>query len=69
MEELTYETAYAELETIYSAISNDRVSVDELTLKVKRATELFDYCQARLKATEEQLAKILEERTPDRGDQ
>lgn len=56
---LTYEAAYAELEAIYQAISNDAVSVDELAAKVKRAAELVDYCQARLQATEEEIARIV----------
>lgn len=56
---LTYEAAYAELEAIYQAISNDAVSVDELAEKVKRAAELVTYCQAKLKSTEEEIGKIV----------
>jgi exodeoxyribonuclease VII small subunit len=56
---LTYEAAYAELEEIYQAISNDAVSVDELAEKVKRAAVLVEYCQAKLKSTEEEIGKII----------
>ena len=55
----TYEAAYAELEAIYQAISNDAVSVDALAEKVKRAALLVDYCQAKLRSTEEEIAKIV----------
>ena len=56
---LTYEAAFTELEDIYQAISNDAVSVDELAEKVKRAAVLVDYCQAKLKSTEEEINKIV----------
>lgn len=56
---LTYEAAYAELEAIYQAISNDAVSVDELADKVKRAAMLVTYCQGKLKSTEEEIGKIV----------
>jgi exodeoxyribonuclease VII small subunit len=56
---LTYEAAYTELEAIYQAISNDAVSVDELAEKVKRAAVLVDYCQTKLKNTEEEINKIV----------
>ncbi|WP_426589769.1 exodeoxyribonuclease VII small subunit [Mucilaginibacter sp. R-33] len=55
----TYEAAYTELEAIYNAISNDTVSVDELAEKVKRAAYLVEFCQAKLKSTEEEIAKLV----------
>jgi len=41
---LTYEEAYKELEAIRDEISNETISVDVLSDKVKRASELIAYC-------------------------
>lgn len=57
--QLTYESAYEELETIYAAINNEEVSIDELAKKVKRAATLISLCQAKLKSTEDEISKIL----------
>ena len=40
-EELSYETAYGELQEIMSALQNEEISVDSLSTKVKRASELL----------------------------
>lgn len=56
---LTYEEAYDELQEIVAALENETISVDELAVKVKRATELVAYCQAKLKATEAEIGKII----------
>ncbi len=58
-EELNYSTAMAELSVIAEAMENESISVDDLSEKVKRAQELIAYCQARLKATEEDVRKVL----------
>ncbi len=56
---LTYESAYAELEQIAQEIENESVSIDVLADKVKRASELIAYCQKRLKSTEAEVGKII----------
>lgn len=56
---LTYETAYAELETIMQELQEDRIGVDELTAKVKRAAELIDFCSTMLRSTEQEVGKIV----------
>lgn len=56
---LTYEQAYAELAQIAAEIENETVSVDVLALKVKRASELISFCQAKLKSTETEVNKII----------
>lgn len=58
-ENLTYEAAYAELEQIAREIETEAVSVDELALKVKRASELINFCQSRLRNTEAEVNKII----------
>jgi exodeoxyribonuclease VII small subunit len=57
---LTYQKAFEELQEITKAIESEEVSVDELAKKVKRAAELLEICNARLKATEEEVNKIIE---------
>ncbi len=59
--ELTYETAYAELRTIAAEIENETVSVDVLAEKVKRASELISFCQGKLRATEQNVNNIIKE--------
>lgn len=56
---LTYESAYAELEQIAREIEDETVSIDILADKVKRASELIAYCQKRLKSTEAEVGKII----------
>lgn len=57
---LTYRKAFEELEEITKAIESEEVPVDDLAKKVKRAAELLEICNARLKATEEEVNKIIE---------
>ena len=58
-ENLTYEKAFAELSAISAEIENEAISVDELAAKVKRASQLIEFCQAKLKSTETEVAKII----------
>jgi exodeoxyribonuclease VII small subunit len=61
MEKLTYTEAKKELETIVAAIESGELDVDALTEKVKRASELIAFCKEKLKKTDEELQKILDE--------
>jgi exodeoxyribonuclease VII small subunit len=56
---LTYESAYKELVEIAKEIENESVSVDVLAQKVKRASDLISFCQAKLKSTETEVNKII----------
>lgn len=56
---LTYEQAYSELKQIAEDIDNESVSVDVLAEKVKRASELIEFCQRRLKSTEKEINQII----------
>ena len=58
---LTYESAYAELKKITSEIESETVSVDVLATKVKRASELIEFCQKKLKSTETEVNKIIQQ--------
>ena len=59
MENMTYESAFKELEEITRAIENEAVSVDVLSEKVKRASSLIEYCQKKLKQTEDEVGNII----------
>ncbi len=62
MEEMTtYESAYRELQQIAKEIENESVSVDVLAERVKRAAELITFCQDKLRKTEEEVSKIIEQ--------
>jgi exodeoxyribonuclease VII small subunit len=56
---LNYKDALNELSEIATAIENESISVDELATKVKRAAELIDFCQTKLKSTDAEVKKIL----------
>jgi exodeoxyribonuclease VII small subunit len=60
-----YAEAFEELQQIVEDIENGQISVDELSEKVKRATQLIRICKAKLSSTEEDVNKILK----DLGDQ
>lgn len=57
--EMTYEKAYDELEAIMQQLQEDRISVDDLTAKVKRAAELITFCNEMLRSTETEVNKIV----------
>ncbi len=57
----SYESALQELKTIVSDIENDSVSVDELTKKVKRASELIKFCKTILTKTETDVNSALDD--------
>lgn len=60
-EEIKYDEAFEELQTIVNDIEDGEISVDELSKKVKRASELIQICKKKLTSTEEDVNKILEE--------
>lgn len=66
-ESITYTEAFNELQTIVSEIEKGEISVDVLADKVKRAAYLIQICKAKLKATEEDVNKILKELDAEEG--
>ena len=58
---ITYETALQELNDIYQSMEDNAIGVDELTEKLKRASDLIKICRDKLKLTEEESKKILEQ--------
>ncbi|MDG1428280.1 MAG: exodeoxyribonuclease VII small subunit [Crocinitomicaceae bacterium] len=64
-EELNYTKAFDELQQIVADIEDGEISVDELSEKVKRASELITVCKSKLTSTEEDVNQILKELEKD----
>lgn len=60
-EKFNYTKAFEELQGIVTEIEQGEISVDELSEKVKRATELIKKCKLKLTTTEEDVNNILKE--------
>ena len=58
---ISYTEAIRELEAIVTEIEEGEITIDTLSEKVKRASELIKICKAKLTATEEDVSKILGE--------
>jgi len=57
----TYKKAMAEIEGIVEEIENETVDVDVLTEKVKRAAYLIKHCREKLRKTDDEIRKVLED--------
>lgn len=58
---MNYEQAYAELSQIAKEIETEAVSVDVLAERVKRASELINFCQKKLRNTETEVNNIIKQ--------
>ena len=56
----SYASSYAELQKILTALEGDEIDVDELSNKVKRAAELIEFCQERLREAEVEVKKVVD---------
>ena len=56
---LKYEQAVAELETIVKKMENDELDIDSLAEQLKRAKQLIQLCKDKLTKTDEEIQKIL----------
>jgi exodeoxyribonuclease VII small subunit len=59
--EIKYTEAFEELQQIVADLEDGEISVDELSVKVKRASELIKVCKTKLTSTEEDVNQILKE--------
>lgn len=57
----SYEEAYKELQQILEDLKTDKVTIDELEKKVQRAGKLAKFCSEKLRTTEQNLDKIIED--------
>lgn len=64
-DKIKYTEALDELQQIVAEIEDGEITVDELGIKVKRASELLKICKAKLSATEENVEQILKELEED----
>lgn len=60
-ENINYTDAFNELQKIVVEMESGEITVDELALKVKKATELIKICRKKLYSAEEDVNKILED--------
>ncbi len=60
-DKIIYTDAFDELQQIVLDIEDGEISVDELSVKVKRASELIKICKEKLSSTEEDVNLILKE--------
>lgn len=58
---MTYSEAVEELELILDEIEKGEIDIDVLSEKVKRALTLVKSCKTKLKNTEDEVARIMEE--------
>jgi exodeoxyribonuclease VII small subunit len=58
---VNYVQAFEELQAIVTEIELGQITVDILSEKVKRASELIAICKTKLSSTEEDVNKILKE--------
>lgn len=56
---LKYSEAISEIEEIVAQIESNELDVDELTVKIKRVSDLIKFCRAKLRSTEEEVQKIM----------
>lgn len=59
--EINYTDAFHELQQIVREIESGEITVDELSLKVKRAALLIEVCRKKLTTTEEDVNRILKD--------
>lgn len=59
--QISYTDAFAELQQLVKDLEDGEISVDDLSVKVKRASELIKICKNKLMTTEEDVNQILKE--------
>ena len=59
---LTYRSAMEELQMIVAQMEANAIGIDELSERVKRAAELVQFCQQKLRTTEQEMDNLFEEK-------
>jgi len=57
----SYRDAVLEIEQIMQKLENEELDIDELSVNVKRASELIKHCKEKLHSTEKEIDHILGE--------
>ena len=58
-EDVKYEAAMAELQSIVRKMENDELDIDQIAEQLKRAQELIKLCKDKLTKTDAEIKKIL----------
>lgn len=58
---IKYSEAIKEVEEIVNQIESNELDIDELTEKIRRASELLKFCKEKLHAAEEEINNIIDE--------
>ena len=58
-EELTFEAATQELDSILEKLDGDGVNIDSLAIDLQRASQLIEWCRARLETTRVEVERIV----------
>ena len=58
---ISYDAAIAEIQQILAEIENDKVNIDTLGAKIKRAAELIALCKEKLTTINADVEKLLKE--------
>lgn len=58
---MTYKEAIEEIEKILRSLREEQNSIDTLSERVARATELIALCREKLRKTESEINKIIED--------
>lgn len=61
IEAISYKDAMMSIEDIVNRMENNELELDELSKAVKTVSKLIEICKAKLKETEEEVEKILNE--------
>ncbi len=64
MQELTYESAMSELQSIVNEVQSEQIGMDELSRKIKRAADLIAFCRNKLRVTEAELGALFNDQEP-----
>jgi len=57
--QISYSEAHEELQAILEEIKQRNIDVDKLAAKVKRARELINFCEERIKKAEMEIEEII----------
>lgn len=60
-EEMKYEAAIAELQSIVSKMEHNELDIDQMAEQLKRAQQLIKLCKDKLTKTDAEIKKILTE--------
>ncbi len=60
-EKQSYKEAVIEIENILELIENEELDIDELSVKVKRASTLIKTCKQKLMDTQKEVESILDQ--------